>query len=174
MPTAPDEDEDDREVMLNRNEFQSRLNEFRERVRLEPEDSSITEVMNWYTSINRGLLHHLNEQIKETDSSGVWRCVSPIPFHVTWQHLPEILHSCSYLVGFKNLLKSIECQNIATSFGIRYYGRGPLTAENFVSYVRYEFMARELINSTLNYAPMLKPMYTDITNTKKFHRVKLM
>lgn len=172
MPTAPDEDEDDREVMLNRAEFQSRLNEFRERVRLEPEDSSITEVMNWYTSINRGLLHHLNEQIKETDSSGVWRSVLSafsrlfftIPLPVPY----------SYLVGFKNLLKSIECQNIATSFGIRYYGRGSLTAENFVSYVRYEFMARELINSTLNYAPILKAMYTNITSTKKYHRVKLM
>ncbi|XP_052839651.1 LOW QUALITY PROTEIN: uncharacterized protein LOC128254553 [Drosophila gunungcola] len=152
VPTAPDEDEDDREMMLNRYEFQSRLNEFRDRVRLEPEESSITEVMNWYTSINRGLLHHLNEQIKETDNSGVWR----------------------YLVGFKNLLKSIECQNIATSFGIRYYGRGSLTAENFVSYVRYEFMAREMINSTLNYAPMLKNMYTNITSTKKFHRAKQM
>ncbi|KAH8347689.1 hypothetical protein KR084_000255 [Drosophila pseudotakahashii] len=152
VPTAPDEDEDDREMMLNRYEFQSRLNEFRERVRLEPEESSITEVMNWYTSINRGLLHHLNEQIKETDNSGVWR----------------------YLVGFKNLLKSIECQNIATSFGIRYYGRGSLTAENFVSYVRYEFMAREMINSTLNYAPMLKNMYTNITSTKKYHRTKQM
>ncbi|XP_017024987.1 uncharacterized protein [Drosophila kikkawai] len=152
VPTAPDEDEDDREMMLNRNEFQSRLNEFRDRVRFEPEESSITEVMNWYTSINRGLLHHLNEQIKETDNSGVWR----------------------YLVGFKNLLKSIECQNIATSFGIRYYGRGSLTAENFVSYVRYEFMAREMINSTLNYAPMLKNMYTNITSTKKYHRTKQM
>nr|ABG02149.1 IP04501p [Drosophila melanogaster] len=152
VPTAPDEDEDDREMMLNRYEFQSRLNEFRDRVRLEPEESSITEVMNWYTSINRGLLHHLSEQIKETDNSGVWR----------------------YLVGFKNLLKSIECQNIATSFGIRYYGRGSLTAENFVSYVRYEFMAREMINSTLNYAPMLKNMYTNITSTKKFHRAKQM
>ncbi|EDW91669.1 uncharacterized protein LOC6531123 [Drosophila yakuba] len=152
VPTAPDEDEDDREMMLNRYEFQSRLNEFRDRVRLEPEESSITEVMNWYTSINRGLLHHLNEQIKETDNSGVWR----------------------YLVGFKNLLKSIECQNIATSFGIRYYGRGSLTAENFVSYVRYEFMAREMINSTLNYAPMLRYMYTNITSTKRFHRAKQM
>lgn len=77
-------------------------------------------------------------------------------------------------MGFKNLLKSIECQNIATSFGIRYYGRGSLTAENFVSYVRYEFMAREMINSTLNYAPMLKNMYTNITSTKKYHRTKQM
>lgn len=86
VPTAPDEDEDDREVMLNRNEFQSRLNEFRERVRLEPEDSSITEVMNWYTSINRGLLHHLNEQIKETDNSGVWRCVKHILLSKDFPH----------------------------------------------------------------------------------------
>lgn len=93
VPTAPDEDEDDREVMLNREEFQSRLNEFRERVRLEPEDSSITEVMNWYTSINRGLLHHLNEQIKETDSSGVWRSVlaalSP-PTVSLYSHSPSV------------------------------------------------------------------------------------
>ncbi|KAH8272839.1 hypothetical protein KR018_003305 [Drosophila ironensis] len=152
VPTAPDQDEDDTEMMLSRQEFQSRLNNFRERVSYEPEESSITEVMNWYTSINRGFIHHLNEQIKETDNSGVWR----------------------YLVGFKNLLKSIECQNIATSFGIRYYGRGSLTADNFVSYVRYEFMARELINSTLNYAPMLKKMYMNITSTKKFHRAKQM
>lgn len=35
-------------------------------------------------------------------------------------------------------------------------------------------MARELINSTLNYAPMLKAMYTNITSSKKYHRVKLM
>ncbi|KAH8392751.1 hypothetical protein KR215_009110, partial [Drosophila sulfurigaster] len=172
VPTASeDEDEDDKEVMMNRVEFQNRLNEFRERVRTEPEDSSITEVMNWYTSINRGLLHHLNEQIKETDNSGVWRLVL---YSFLFDYIFCYYFICSYLVGFKNLLKSIECQNIATSFGIRYYGRGSLTAENFVSYVRYEFMAREMINSTLNYAPMLKPMYMNITNTKKFHRVKNM
>lgn len=88
VPTAPDEDEDDREVMLNRADFQSRLNEFRERVRLEPEDSSITEVMNWYTSINRGLLHHLNEQIKETDSSGVWRWVLSAPSRLVCHYFP--------------------------------------------------------------------------------------
>ncbi|CAD7014704.1 unnamed protein product [Ceratitis capitata] len=75
VPTLPDEDEDF-EVMLNRSEFQNRLNEFRDRVRSEPEDNSITDVMNWYTAINRALLHHLTEQIKETDNSGVWRNVN--------------------------------------------------------------------------------------------------
>lgn len=46
---------------------------FRDRIRTEPEDNSITDVMNWYTSVNKALLHHLSEQIKEADNSGVWR-----------------------------------------------------------------------------------------------------
>ncbi|XP_018792582.1 PREDICTED: uncharacterized protein LOC108971164 [Bactrocera latifrons] len=151
VPTLPDEDEDF-EVMLNRTEFQNRLNEFRDRVRSEPEDSSITDVMNWYTAINRALLHHLTEQIKETDNSGVWR----------------------YLIGFKNLLKSIECQNIAASFGTKYYGRGYLGLDALVSFIRYEFLSRELINSTLNYVPSLRPMYMNITRTEKYKRLKAM
>ncbi|XP_054740745.1 uncharacterized protein LOC129246184 [Anastrepha obliqua] len=152
VPTLPDEDEDNVEVMLNQTEFQNRLNEFRDRVRSEPEDSSITDVMNWYTAINRALLHHLTEQIKETDNSGVWR----------------------YLIGFKNLLKSIECQNIAASFGIKYYGRGHLGLDAFVSFIRYEFLSRELINSTLNYVPSLRPMYLNITRTDKYKKLKAM
>ncbi|KAI9578053.1 hypothetical protein GQX74_013947 [Glossina fuscipes] len=148
VPTSPDDD--DEEVLLNRTEFQNRLNEFRERILSEPEDNSVTDVMNWYTSINKALLHHLSEQIKEADNSGVWR----------------------YLVGFKNLLKSIECQNIASSFGIKYYGRGFLGSDAFVSYIRYDFLARELINSTLNYVPSLKPMYANITKTAKYKKMK--
>uniref|UniRef100_A0A1A9X302 guanylate cyclase n=1 Tax=Glossina brevipalpis TaxID=37001 RepID=A0A1A9X302_9MUSC len=150
VPTSPDDD--DEEVLLNRTEFQNRLNEFRERILTEPEDNSVTDVMNWYTSINKALLYHLSEQIKEADNSGVWR----------------------YLVGFKNLLKSIECQNIASSFGIKYYGRGFLGSEAFVSYIRYDFLARELINSTLNYVPSLKPMYANITKTTKYKKMKRM
>ncbi|XP_037955770.1 uncharacterized protein LOC119685537 [Teleopsis dalmanni] len=150
VPTSPEDDED--EVMLNRTEFQNRLNEFRDSVRSEPEDNSMSDVMQWYTSINRGLLYHLTQQIKETDNSAVWR----------------------YLVGFKNLLKSIECQNIAASYGIKYYGRGYLGLDAFVSYVRYEFLARELINSTLNYVPSLKWMYTDITASENYKKMKSM
>uniref|UniRef100_A0A1I8PRX9 guanylate cyclase n=2 Tax=Stomoxys calcitrans TaxID=35570 RepID=A0A1I8PRX9_STOCA len=150
VPTSPDDD--DYEVLLNRTEFQSRLNEFRDRIRAEPEDNSITDVMNWYTSINKALLHHLSEQIKEADNSGVWR----------------------YLVGFKNLLKSIECQNIASSFGIKYYGRGSLGSDGFVNFIRYEFLAREFINSTLNYVPSLREMYVNITRTEKYKKMKRM
>lgn len=78
------------------------------------------------------------------------------------------------MVGFKNLLRSIECQNIASSYGIRYYGRGYLDADAFVSYIRYEFLARELINSTLTYVPSLRPVYTNITKMSKYKKLKTM
>ena len=77
-------------------------------------------------------------------------------------------------MGFKNLLKSIECQNIASSFGIKYYGRGYLSSDGFVSYIRYEFLARELINSTLNYVPRLTSMYKNITKTATYKKMKRM
>lgn len=47
--------------------------QIRDRIRSESEDNSIADVMNWYTAINRALLYHLSEQIKEADNSGVWR-----------------------------------------------------------------------------------------------------
>lgn len=124
---------------LNRSEFQSRLDDFRDKIK-EDEDSSISEAVDWYTSINRAMLQELSEQIQETDKSGVWR----------------------YLVGFKNLLKSIECQGIASSYGIKYFGRGVLGGDAYVQYVRYDFLAKELVNSTLNYMPSLKPLYENI------------
>lgn len=131
---------------LNRSEFQSRLDDFRDKIK-EDEDSSISEAVDWYTSINRAMLQELSEQIQETDKSGVWR----------------------YLVGFKNLLKSIECQGIASSYGIKYFGRGVLGGDAYVQYVRYDFLAKELVNSTLNYMPSLKPLYENIkVNMKDF------
>lgn len=36
-------------------------------------ESSIFEVMAWYTNVNAAMLDHLTNQIKETDNSGVWR-----------------------------------------------------------------------------------------------------
>lgn len=129
---------------LNRSEFQNRLDDFRDKIK-EDEDSSISEAVDWYTSINRAMLQELSEQIQETDKSGVWR----------------------YLVGFKNLLKSIECQGIASSYGIKYFGRGVLGGEAFVQYVRYDFLAKELINSTLNYVPSLKPICENIKVTMR-------
>jgi hypothetical protein len=43
------------------------------RKKISSEESSIDEVVHWYNSVNAAMLDHLTNQIKETDSSGVWR-----------------------------------------------------------------------------------------------------
>lgn len=31
------------------------------------------QIFRWYSTVNAAMLHHLTNQIKETDNSGVWR-----------------------------------------------------------------------------------------------------
>lgn len=92
-------------------------------------------------NITGGLLDHLSKQIKETDNSGVWR----------------------HLVGFKNLLRSIECYGIASVHGINYFGRGALGYENYVAYIRNDILGRDLLNGSLYYVPALKLLYKNLT-----------
>ncbi|XP_014613019.1 PREDICTED: receptor-type guanylate cyclase gcy-19 isoform X3 [Polistes canadensis] len=57
--------------VVSKEAFQARLEDFRQKI--SSEESSIQEVLAWYTSVNAAMLDHLTNQIKETDNSGVWR-----------------------------------------------------------------------------------------------------
>ncbi|KAK0074000.1 hypothetical protein PV326_012836, partial [Microctonus aethiopoides] len=127
--------------VVNKEAFQARLDDFRQKI--SPEESTISEVMAWYTSVNAAMLDILTNQIKETDNSGVWR----------------------YLIAFKNLLRSIESLGIASVYGINYFGRGILLGDNYVSYVRHEALGRDLLNGSLTYVPSLKTLYAELTRT---------
>ncbi|XP_043677972.1 receptor-type guanylate cyclase daf-11 isoform X2 [Vespula pensylvanica] len=127
--------------VVSKEAFQARLEDFRQKI--SSEESSITEVLAWYTSVNAAMLDHLTNQIKETDNSGVWR----------------------YLIAFKNLLRSIESLGIASVYGINYFGRGILLGDNYVSYVRHEALGRDLLNGSLTYVPSLKHFYIELTRT---------
>jgi hypothetical protein len=37
------------------------------------DDVNVTEMVGWYNLVNAALLDHFSNQIKETDTSGVWR-----------------------------------------------------------------------------------------------------
>lgn len=98
--------------------------------------------MHWYRVVNAAMLEHMSNQIKETNESGVWR----------------------YLIALKNLLRSIESFGLSSVFGINYYGRGKLSPESFVSYIRHDVIAKDLLNASLNYVPSLKAIYKNATN----------
>ena len=72
----------------------------------------ITEILAWYEYINDVILDHLDDEIKSTDRSGVWRYL--ISFKVILLHilLPYNL--------IQNLLRAIENIGIVSVYGIRY------------------------------------------------------
>lgn len=68
-----------------------------------------------------------------------------------------------HLVGFKNLLKSIECYGISSVHGINYFGRGSLGTETYIAYIRNDILGKDLLNGSLNYVPSLKVLYRNLT-----------
>lgn len=67
-----------------------------------------------------------------------------------------------HLVGFKSLLRSIEFFGISSVHGINYFGRGVLPNEFYTKYIRYDALAKDLLNASLNYVPSLKNLYQDL------------
>lgn len=133
---------------LDKESFQMNLNQFRNEILHSNGStitSTITDVLSWYTSVNAAMLDHLTNQIKETDNSGVWR----------------------YLLAYKNLLKSIESTGISSVYGVGYFSRGTLNTQNYISYIRYDAIAKDLLNTSLNYVPKMKVQYKELTHTMK-------
>lgn len=78
-----------------------------------------------------------------------------------------------YLIGFKNLLKGIECIGVSAVYGINYYGRGFLTPDRYINFLKYDVLGKDLLNSSLNYVPSLKKVYKNLTNSMpNYGRIK--
>ncbi|XP_070495647.1 uncharacterized protein [Chironomus tepperi] len=158
IPASPigfdnDTDDDESQVMLNRTSFIARLNDFRTQVTSEQNrENNISHAILWYMAVNNAMLDHLTKQIKESDKSGIWR----------------------YLIGFKNLIRSIENIGISAVYGINFFSRGQLVGENYVNYIKYDALGKDLLNSSLNYVPYLKRQYKNLTNFKEYGSIKNM
>uniref|UniRef100_A0A182J623 guanylate cyclase n=1 Tax=Anopheles atroparvus TaxID=41427 RepID=A0A182J623_ANOAO len=128
---------------LNMSEFRETLQAFR--ANISTEDSTVPDILRWYTTANAALLEHLTNQIKDANKSGVWR----------------------FLLSFKNLLRSIESLDISSVYGINYYGRGYLKPDSYIKYVQHDILGRDLLNGSLHFVPSLKTIYRNITLTMK-------
>lgn len=74
---------------------------------------------------------------------------------------------CRYLLAFKNLLRSIESTGIASVYGVNYFGKGLLNGSNYVKYIKYDALGKDLLNGTFNYVPSMKAIYRRLTNSMK-------
>lgn len=124
--------------------------------------------MLWYMAVNNAMLDHLTKQIKESDKSGIWRWVMR---KYLWCQF-KLRYSDSYLIGFKNLIRSIENIGVSAVYGINYFGRGHLSTDAYVNYIKYDTLGRDLLNSTLNYVPYLKDEYKNMTNFREYGSIK--
>ncbi|QQP41908.1 Uncharacterized protein FKW44_016410, partial [Caligus rogercresseyi] len=100
----------------------------------------ITSILAWYEFINDIILDHLDDEIKSTNKSGVWR----------------------YLISFKNLLRAIENIGIVSVYGIKYLTTGNVTQENFIKYVEHDTLIWEYLNSSVHLAPYLEEKFQNI------------
>jgi hypothetical protein len=63
---------------------------------------------------------------------------------------------------------------VSAVYGINYYGRGYLSREKYINYIKYDVLGKDLLNSTLNYVPSLKALYKNLTNFTEYGSIKNM
>ena len=96
----------------------------------------ITEILAWYEYINDVILDHLDDEIKSTDRSGVWRYL--ISFKVSDTNV--VFHyQC---IRTQNLLRAIENIGIVSVYGIRYLTTGNVTQQNYIKYGQLSMLTK--------------------------------
>jgi len=118
--------------------FQIRHEDFRQRIGQDEED--INSILYWYKFTDAVFLDHLSQDIKLTNSSAVWR----------------------YLIGYKNLLRAIENLGIAVVYGIRYYGQGNITEDNYIQFIKHDTLSSEYLNQSKNFVPQVRADFEKI------------
>ena len=60
-----------------------------------------------------------------------------------------------YMIAYTNLLRCIENLGIAGAYGIRYYGQGEITDDNYIQFIRHFKLGDEYLRQAKNYVPQI-------------------
>ncbi|CAB4057328.1 Speract receptor,Guanylate cyclase 32E,Receptor-type guanylate cyclase gcy-28,Receptor-type guanylate cyclase gcy-1,Receptor-type guanylate cyclase gcy-4,Soluble guanylate cyclase gcy-35,Receptor-type guanylate cyclase gcy-20,Heat-stable enterotoxin receptor,Olfactory guanylyl cyclase GC-D,Atrial natriuretic peptide receptor 2,Atrial natriuretic peptide receptor 1,Receptor-type guanylate cyclase gcy-13,Retinal guanylyl cyclase 2,Receptor-type guanylate cyclase gcy-12,Receptor-type guanylate cyclase Gyc76C len=112
------------------------------RQKIDNNDGDINAILKWYKVADAIFLTQLSSEIKLTNKSSVWR----------------------YLVAYKNLLSAIENLGIAVVYGIRYYGQGNITEDNYIQFIRHDTLSSEYLNKSQNF---VKEVRQDLNELKQ-------
>jgi len=150
------------QLFQNKILFRIRLDDFRDKI-TRFDTPSIDAGIQFYNRANYIFLDQLTREIKEKDSSGVWRP----------------------LLAYKNLIRAIEHLGISMVFGEEYYGRGDLDHNSYLSFVTNDALGQDFLNASKSFAYWIKdryqllqheyPWYSNITRRRKeiVNRVKI-
>lgn len=76
------------------------------------------------------------------------------------------------MIGFKNLIRSIENIGVSAVYGINYFGRGHLNHESYINFIKYDTLGRDLLNNSLMFVPYLKEEYKNLTKFREYGSIK--
>ena len=80
--------------------------------------------------------------------------IKPILICFFLLHL-ESISMFRYMIAYTNLLRCIENLGIAGAYGIRYYGQGKITHDNYVQLIRHFTLVDEYLEQSKNYVPQI-------------------
>ncbi|KAG1661240.1 Atrial natriuretic peptide receptor 1 [Nymphon striatum] len=116
--------------------FQIRLDDFRDKIS-RFDAPSIYAGIEFYNRANYIFLDQLTREIKEKDSSGVWRP----------------------LLAYKNMIRAIEHLGISMVFGEQYFGRGSLDHFSYLSFIKNDALGYDFLNQSQNFEWWIKKRY---------------
>ncbi|XP_076069616.1 uncharacterized protein LOC143041525 isoform X2 [Oratosquilla oratoria] len=122
--------------------FRIRLDDFRDKI-TKFDTPSIDAGIQFYNRANYIFLDQLTREIKEKDSSGVWRP----------------------LLAYKNLIRAIEHLGISMVFGEEYFGRGDLDHTSYLNFVTNDALGQDFLNASKSFAYWIKDRYLQLQQT---------
>nr|XP_027213442.1 uncharacterized protein LOC113806499 [Penaeus vannamei] len=122
--------------------FRIRLDDFRDKI-TKFDTPSIDAGIKFYNRANYIFLDQLTREIKEKDSSGVWRP----------------------LLAYKNLIRAIEHLGISMVFGEEYFGRGDLDHTSYLNFVTNDALGQDFLNASKSFAYWIKDRYLQLQQT---------
>ena len=60
------------------------------------------------------------------------------------------------MIAYNNLLRCVENLGIAGAYGIRYYGTGKITDDNYIRFIRHFRLGDEYLRQAKNYVPQIR------------------
>jgi len=115
--------------------FQIQHSIFRTKIR--EGEKGIFEVLNWYNEIIFFILDYISLSIHDSDVSDFYRLI----------------------IGFKNLLRSVEFSGKSGIYALRYLSKGKIEREHHHDFIRFEMLRKEYLNQTFNFLTELRVAY---------------
>ncbi len=94
-------------------------------------------MLNWYNEIIAFILDYISLSIHDSDVANFYR----------------------FVIGFKNLLRSVEFSGKSGIYALRYFSRGSIERAHHHDFIRFEMLRKEYLNQTFNFLPALRVEY---------------